>query len=631
MPPPTSPRLARSRSQESWDSGLPWPAQTLANLAFVTVLTVLALAPLLQGTFQPWAHGVLVLLVVLAALFWAASLCVGPETHVVFSTINAPLLVLTTYGIVRYSIAEVESVARPQMVAMVTVCLLFFVVLNTLRRHWQVMALVWTVVSLGVCLALVAFWQVLRGGAATGTFPEPGMLAVYLHLAFALAAAFFLFSRRSVNEKVAFAFASLVCIIGLALTQSHWSWLGWSLGSLVLGIYLLRKRGWRFRWVLTGTVTLLVVLGAALIVASRLDLAAPDNHVLVQQLAPGQSQGLNLALDLVRLARRHLLMGAGPGMASWLLPNGWADQPTVLGSEVLTFLAEYGLFGVVLLLWVAGCFGLLAVRILALRASRYSASTPSNRYAFAVAGLALFAVLLLDASTGIGLPAGANLLSAAALGAATLTCGLHHRGSLEDRAPKFGQYSVVRLKGIARYILVGGLVALVALLAMRVHKSYPAHLLVQLGQRKQAHLRWGAAESAYKRAWQLDGRNFAIAEHLADLFAARATWNPTQRALLSQEAIRWYDRCLTLNPHNLDALVKKARLYDSLGQRDKAREYFLQAAAARPTRAAYQTELGLHHSRWHDVSAAQHAFDRALQLDPHNERALQQLRSPDPQ
>jgi tetratricopeptide (TPR) repeat protein len=148
-----------------------------------------------------------------------------------------------------------------------------------------------------------------------------------------------------------------------------------------------------------------------------------------------------------------------------------------------------------------------------------------------------------------------------------------------------------------------------------------------LGQRKQAHLRWGAAESAYKRAWQFDARNYAIAEHLADLFAARATWNPTQRELLSQEAIRWYDRALTLNPHNHDALVKKARLYDGLGHRDKARDYFLHAIAARPVRAAYQTELGLHHDRWNEASAAQDALSRALKLDPHDERARQQLSS----
>jgi Tfp pilus assembly protein PilF len=150
---------------------------------------------------------------------------------------------------------------------------------------------------------------------------------------------------------------------------------------------------------------------------------------------------------------------------------------------------------------------------------------------------------------------------------------------------------------------------------------------VQLAERKQSYLRWGQAEAFYHRAWGLDSRDFTIAEKMADLFAARSTWNATQRTLLCAEAIRWYDRSLTHNPFNFDAVIKKARIYDVAGNKDKALEYFQQAVAARPRRAAYQTELGLHHLRWQDTEAARKAFQQALKIDPADERAALQLQA----
>ncbi len=621
----------RPRSHEAWDVGLPRLARHLANSAFLLVLAVLVFAPLAGGAVSPWSQGLIMIAVALAALLWVISLCLGRETHIVFSTMNAPVLVLMTYGIVRYSTSDVEALARPHMLAIVTVSLIFFLVLNTIRSRWQIMALVWGVAGIGVVLSLHAFWQVLRGGvpghgsAASATFPAPGMLAVYLHLVFAVAGAAFLFSRRTVNERVIFAFAALLAVVGLALTQMHWNWISWSASACVLAIYLLRKRGWKFRWVLVGGGTLLVVLVAAVIVVSRFELGGAESGALPHAAAPQTDGSVAVLVQLLQIGQRQLATGVGPGLASWLLPVALPGSGGVVGTEFATLFAEYGAIGVVLLLWALMCYGLLSIRLLSLRAVRYSAATPSNRYAFAVAGLAMFVAVVLDCAIGTGLHAGANLLTFSALAAAALTCGIHHRGSLEERPPKLGQYSVVRIRGIPRYVLIGGLVALIALLVSRVHYSYPAHLLVQLAERKKEHLRWGQAESFYKRAWQLDSRNFAIAEGLADLFAARATWNSIQREQLSTEAIRWYRRAITLNPHNYDALVKKARMYDLLGQTTNGREDFEQAVAARPRRAEYHTELGLHHQRVQDIVAARRSFERALQLDPNDERAAHQL------
>src|SRR5207302_3978994 len=90
-----------------------------------------------------------------------------------------------------------------------------------------------------------------------------------------------------------------------------------------------------------------------------------------------------------QITRGSVLLGAGPGMFRWLYPaqrtvQGLIDTPN---NEYLTILAEYGVIGCALVLWVLVAFLVAGMKILSVRAERYSASTLSNRYAFAVGGL----------------------------------------------------------------------------------------------------------------------------------------------------------------------------------------------------------------------------------------------------
>jgi len=617
---PADHRHGRIREQTPWATvGQPRLVHALNLIVFWIVLAVLAFAPLAGGAAELWAQGPIMGALALAGVLWAISLCIGRETHVIFSTMSAPVLVLMTYGIVRYSMADVESLARPHLLAITSSALLFFLTLNSFRQRWQVLALAWTVIGIACAMALFGFSQVLLDGStrervATGLFDSTAAYAVYLHVGFATAGAFFLFSRCSVNEKIVFAFAGIAMVIGLAFSRSYWHWGGWFAGTCVLGVYLLRRRGWRFRWVLVGTITLLLVVGAALAVITHVERTAIHSDAFPSAKAndPAWFASIRQALQIGRV---NLITGASPGKTALL-----TDQPAAspglgtVGNEYASALADYGVVGAALLAWTIICFGVLAFRILALRAERYSASTASNRYAFAVAGLAAFVAAIVDAGVGGGLRDGANLLTLTAVMATTLTCGLHQHGDPEVRPPKLGQYTIMRMKSIPRYVLIGGVCALVGLLLSRLYYTYPAYLLTKLGDRKRSHLQWTQAHVFYTRAWQLDQRNCEIAEALADLNAVRATWNIAQREQFSIEAVRWYDRTLTLNPYDADAFVKKGRILELLGRHEKAAECFQQAVHLRPRRAAYHAELARHYERRHDTEAAQPHQQRANEL-----------------
>jgi Flp pilus assembly protein TadD len=94
------------------------------------------------------------------------------------------------------------------------------------------------------------------------------------------------------------------------------------------------------------------------------------------------------------------------------------------------------------------------------------------------------------------------------------------------------------------------------------------------------------------------------------------------------EALTWYDRALTANPHDADVLVTMGRAYDVLGKRELASERYQRAIEADPQNATYHAQLALHYQRWGEMDDAVASFARAYELggdDPLPEIELRQL------
>src|SRR5476649_1350173 len=85
------------------------------------IMVVIALTPLAWGGMKPWAVQIVHGLVWLAGLLWLARLILLRRIELAANPLSAPVLVLVSYIIIRYGLAEVESVARPEMMLAVTV------------------------------------------------------------------------------------------------------------------------------------------------------------------------------------------------------------------------------------------------------------------------------------------------------------------------------------------------------------------------------------------------------------------------------------------------------------------------------------------------------------------------------
>jgi len=599
---------------------------------------ILAFAPLAFGAVRPWALGPVYLAVEIAGLLWIVRILNAWEIPAVLSAMGSPVIALAAYGVIRYGLSPVEPVAGAPAMLWLAATLLFFLVLNNVRRRWHVTAVVWVLAGTGTVVALVALWQTLTGsslvwafpqydqylGSASGTFIRPSHAAAYLQMVFPIAAATFLFSRRAAEEKAVIGIASLLMGTALLLIAAPNGWLGWLASMIVLLVYIIKRGGKRSRWLTVGVGLLGLLLLAALVAILT---SGPPQRASSAMEPPYRPALWQAAWQMMRV---HWLLGVGPGMFPWLYPlhrtmQGAVDTPE---SEYWSVLAECGLIGLALVAWVVVAFVVATVHMLSARAARYSASTPSNRYAFAVGGLATVVAIAVGSLFDSSLHVPANLFTLAVVMATTLTCGVRHTGMVDEDPVAPGRYAPYNIKGINKVALAVSVAIPVLLLASRLRQSYPSDFYLRLARHARDSLDWDSAHERYLQAWKQDHRDFAVATAVGDSLCAQAAWNAAQREKLLDEALTWYERAFTANPYATDVQVKIGRVYDALGQREPAEERYRRALLADPQNASYHAQLGLHHQRWGETNDAVASFARAYELggdDPLPEIELRRL------
>lgn len=604
----------------------------------VLSVLILAFAPLVFGAVRLWALGPVFIAVEVGGVLWIIRILDAREIPVVFSTVGLPVVTLVAYGVIRYGLSEIEPIASSSMMQWLAAALLFFLVLNNVRHRWHVTLVVWVLVGTGAAVALCALWQAIAGSAtvwafpqynaylgnASGTFIRPSHAAAYLQIVFPIAAATFLFSRRGYEQKVVIAVACFLMAAALLLIAAPNGWLGWLAGMIVLLVYIIKRGSKKSRWLTVGVGLLGLLLVAALI--TLLASGAPQRGF---QTTEREYRGA-LWHAAWQVGRGNLLLGAGPGMFRWLYPahrtvQGVIDTPD---SEYASVFTECGLLGCALAAWVLAAFVMATTQILSVRASRYSASTPSNRYAFAIGGLAAVAGVAVGVVFDSSLHVPANLLTLVAIMATTLTCGVHPSGKVEEDEELPGRYAPFKVKGVNKVALVTSLAIVVLLLGSRLRKSYASDLCLRLAHHAENSLDWDTARERYLQAWNFDHRNFEATAAMGDFLSARATWNVTQREKWLGDALTWYERAFTANSYDTDVQVKIGRVYDALGKRELAEERYSRAVQADPQNASYRAQLGLHDLRWEETEEAVASFAHAYELggdDPLPEIELRRL------
>ena len=99
------------------------------------VLAILVFGPLAMGAVEAWPFLVVQALTIGVLIFWALRLWFSPKPQLLWPPICWAVAAFVIYAIARYWTAEIEYVARMEMIQVLVCAFLFFAIVNNLYRQ----------------------------------------------------------------------------------------------------------------------------------------------------------------------------------------------------------------------------------------------------------------------------------------------------------------------------------------------------------------------------------------------------------------------------------------------------------------------------------------------------------------
>ena len=215
------------------------------------VLAILVFGPLAMGAVDAPAFLVIQALTIGVMLVWAMRIWASPKPQLLWPPVCWVVLAFAIYAVARYLTADIEYVARQEMIQVLVFAFLFFAIVNNLYRQESAQIIGFTLVFLAMAISAYAVYQFFTHsnrvwnftspypGRASGTYISPNNLAGFLEMLLPLAAAYVLAGRMKPVTRILLGYAALVMAAGLAVTFSRGGWAAAAVGLLaVLGILL---------------------------------------------------------------------------------------------------------------------------------------------------------------------------------------------------------------------------------------------------------------------------------------------------------------------------------------------------------------------------------------------------------
>jgi hypothetical protein len=223
------------------------------------VLAIMVFAPLAMGAVDAWAFLVVQALTIAVMLVWTLRLWLSPRPQLLWPPLGWVVLAFAVYAVARYLTADIEYVARLEMIQVVVYAFLFFAIVNNVYRQESVQIVSYTMIFLAVGISGYAVAQLLTHsnhvwnlvspypGRASGTYISPNNLAGFLEMLLPLAVAYLLAGRMSAILRILLGYAALIMAAGLAVTLSRGGWVAAAAGLLALLLTLAGHRNHRWR------------------------------------------------------------------------------------------------------------------------------------------------------------------------------------------------------------------------------------------------------------------------------------------------------------------------------------------------------------------------------------------------
>jgi O-antigen ligase len=592
------------------------------------VLGMLGFAPLAFGAVDIWA--LLVLLVAAAAVFvlWGVRLWLNPRTKLLWPPLAWVVLAFMAYAVGRYLTADIEYVARLEVIQVWLFGFLFFAALNNLRGQEEISAVSGMLIATATFVACYAVAQLAHHtsrvwneispyvGRASGTYISPNDLAGFLALLLPLALAYLLVGKIHVVTRILLVYAAIAMAAGLAVTFSRAGWIAAAAGIVLLLGILLGHRNHRLKAVL---LLLVMLAGGSYLTSHYLSktvgymrrVAAPDEDVNVSVIEPSLDARWQLWRAAERMWADHPWFGVGPAHYDYRFrqyrPETIQMRPDRAHNDYVNLLADWGAAGGVIVFTGMGIFIFWLKKTWphVRREENAFGSGQSNRFAFFLGAVCGLAALAVHSAMDFNLHIPANALAGVTLLALVA-------GNARYATERFWFQPGFPLK-LAFTTALGVTAIYFAAQAWRLGNE--AHWLAQAETRP---LFSPARAAALEKAFACEPKNFATAYAIGECFRLQSLDGGEDYAALGQKALNWYALAIRDNPHDGYSFLRTGMCLDWLGRHTEAEPAYHAAEARDPNGYFMVANIGWHYVQTGDYAAAEAWFTRSLKLSGNN-------------
>ncbi len=581
------------------------------------MLAILVFGPLATGAVRPPDFLVIQGLTLGVLLLWGARLWLTPGPKLLWPSVCWAVVAFTAYAIGRYLTADIEYVARQEMIRVLVYAGLFFAVLNNLHRQESMQIIVLTLVFLAMLVAGYAIFQFFTGSnkvwhfispyehRGSGTFISPNNCAGFLEMILPLALAWVLVSRAKPTLKVFVGYAALVILCGIVVTVSRGGWIATGLTLVALFSVLLFHRTYR----LPSLVILVVLIGGGLVFLPRSHFFKARFKEITKNDRINSNVRFELWLPAVQMWRTNPWWGVGPGHYDYRF-RAWRPvteqrQPDHAHNDYVETLADWGVAGTAL---VAAAWALLGAGVAKTwksvggTQSDLSGRGGSSKFALVLgAALGLLAILF-HSLVDFNLHIPANAILAVTLLALLSSC-------TRFATDNYWFTARVATKVLATVFLLAGIGYLGGQGIRRTQEHY------WLEQARQAPDVSAERITALEKALAVEPMNAATVYELGEALRLQSWEGGEDYAELAELAIKRFTRAAELNPYDGYNFLRTGMCLDWMRQPEKAAPFYDRAVALDPNGFFTSAYVGWHHVQAKDYAAAKVWFERSVHLD----------------
>ena len=610
------------------------------------VLAVLVFGPLATGAVRPFEFLIIQGLTIAAVLLWTLRFWLNPGHRLLWPPICWAVIAFVLYAIARYQRADIEYVARQELIRVLLYALLFFLVLNNLAHQESAQLATFVMVFLVMVISMFAIYQFATNSEyvwhfikpavfrkrGSGTYINPNDLAGFLEMLVPLGLAYTLAGRLNHLLRVFLGYASLVMLTGIGVTLSRGAWAATGVALALFFALLIRRREYR----IPALIVLAALTAASFYFYSKADRVQKRLHNVVSTTSPDSTQiRLWLWEPTLQMWKDHPWFGVGPAHFDYRFPRyrpeEVQDRAGFAHNDYLNTLADWGVVGAVL---VAAAFALLYASVfktwkVVSRDPSAFGTKPSNRAAFVLgASIGLLAILI-HSFTDFNMHVPANAILAVAL-MALLAGHLRYATECIWLDPGWAGRLAATFIGLAAISYLGRQ-------GWRRGNEYAwlnrADQERLLQQTNMAELKKNSVTNSpspeflrditasterylfsLKQAAAVEPMNFETTYNLGEALRQLSFQGNDDYEKLASQAIEWLQRGRHLNPYAPLNYMKIGMCLDWLGRHDEAGPYFEKAVQCDPNNYYVLAHQGWHLVQIGDYAAAKPWLVRSLRL-----------------